>query len=315
MTAPPRILHIGQRKTGTTYLQAMLRAAERSGLIHHAHGELGEARKGGSDRSDRSDRSDSFDLARLTEIVRAVPSGDRPSIVSCEPLIAARPMPMAKALHAAWPDATILITTRAPLGYLVSAYFSSIRTGNVKSPKDFGTSFPRKQMMRTHDLDAIVAAYRSTFGDDRVTLLPYEALKNDPAFYARQVGRLLGVDLMPFKDTPIPNPSPPARFLSLLRDVNEVVKSTAPGLLENRKWKRFVAIASRAVAAAPESLDPPSRKPQAADVSAPEMPEGMLERLASRMTILRSLPLYQPYLHLYGLAPAEADAPPKEPAA
>jgi hypothetical protein len=299
-----RLVHIGQRKTGTTYLQAMLSAAERDGLLRHVHGEiLKHLREVGAKK---------LTAERLGELVALFPK-DRlvPAVVSYEALIAQPPEAAAAAIARVWPDAHILITTRGPAGYLVSSYKNIMRNGRTVMPDEFGANFTRLHIEKVHDLDRIVPAYRACFGEDSVTLLPFETLKADPGFYAREVGRLLSVDLSPYLDTPALNLSPPPRYLAMQREINELLRQKAPETFRSPVWRRFLRSASRAAALAPQAFEP-VKKVDGEDNAAPvlpSLPEGSLERLAARMTILRDLPAYQSHLAAYGLVtPAEEAA-------
>lgn len=290
-----RLLHIGQRKTGSTWLQAGAGQAAEAGVLNYCHEAILTASRG-------VDRK-AANKAIYDVVVAALPKTTAlPVFASLETLITLNQKLLAVAVKQAWPDAKILVTTRAPLGYLRSSYNNHAINGGTGGARQFANRF-RRHMLLSHNLDATAKIWTDTLGPDRITFLPFELLRGNQAAYVDFVSDLLGVKLADHMPKEARHPSPPPRFLTMLREVNGLLEEEAPDILRNKAWIRFVKTAIAGVAHSSSIVMPitnASDTERGAD-RLPDLPSGFLQQLATRMTILRSLPLYAPYLAEYGL--------------
>lgn len=294
---PPRILHIGQRKTGTTTLQKAGQDAAADGKIAFMHWELAELLDGKQPGTFNAD-----DFEALGKRLGTVT--DRPSLSSLELLVSLDPDEMARTTAAQWPDAKILITTRAPQSYLRSSLNNESFAGH-RSLTNFARGFARAHMLPAFAFDRIVAAYEAHLGAGAVTLLPYELLCADRPRYLAALNDLFGFDIGAYFPKQMLNASPPAEFIALSRQLNALLTDHAPDVLKTKVWMTFKRMANFS-AGAPN----PELRAYFADYFAahpiemdpePELPPETLEELAEGMQCLRDLPLYRPYLADYGL--------------
>ena len=291
-----RVFHIGQRKTGSTWLQRGARDAALAGKIHSEHGELLKW-----SRSVAWNAATDADYAAMAELLPG--DGSRPAFASCETLIMYDPARMAAAVARRWPDAEILVTTRAPQDYLLSS-FGNDSTVGFEDAAAYARRLTRKHMRRSHDLDRVAAGYGAVFGADRVRFLPYEMLRDDRDGYADRIEALVGGDLRSFLSETKVNASPPAAFLIMQRRINALVGEEAPHLLESRDWTSFMRLSRMAAEEAKGAEAEFSRfvqqSPRASDAFPKVDPEAGAA-LAALMTTLKDRPLYAPYLGRYGL--------------
>lgn len=295
-----RVLHLGQRKTGSTWLQSGALAAQKAGVLRYTHRALLEASKDVEGKK--------IDPSQYDAIAAALPQDSAlPDFASLETLITIDQAALAAAVHKVWPDVRILVTTRGPLGYLRSSFNNYALNGGTGTAATFARRF-RRHMVRSHDLDGIAAAWERELGPGRISFVPFELLRSSQADYVAAIEAVLGMPIAAYLPNEPRHPSPPPRYLAMLRKINQQIGEDAPAVQESKYWKRFLKIANAAVALSPhvvaaaDDSDPKARKAE----KLPDLPEGTLEELSARMTVLKDLPLYQPYLSLYGLAPEAA---------
>lgn len=296
MTSHPRILHIGQRKTGTTWLQFGAQQACEAGALAYEHWRLAAWAKSLTWRS-----ASDADYATLAGML----PGDegKPALASLEALIMHDPSRMAEAVRKVWPDAQILVTTRAPRDYLLSSFNNNSMSESGEAA-NFAERFGRRHMRRSHDLDGVARGYGQVFGADRVHFLPYELLRDDRAAYVARLESLLGVSL----DERLPqdrlNASPPAPYLFLLRRINAMLERRAPEIIESADWKNFVYIANYGAGSAP-NLDAYAAEylqghSEVSD-ALPRLSAKAAKAIAGQMTVLAGLPVYEPFRRSYGV--------------
>lgn len=310
---PPRILHVGQRKTGTTWMQEIAARLAEEGALDLVHQDLIRLF-----RPMPMAQVGEGELAAMARLLPADPPGGRrrPVLATHEGLIVVDPRRVAQAVARVWPDAQVLVTTRAPLGYLQSSFNNASHGGRTDPPEAFAAKFTRGHMRRSHDLDGVAAAYAETFGADRVHFLPHELLKADPAAWLARISDLTGADFGRHGSLARINASPPLAFLAMQRRLSAAVAARDPALVDSLLWRRFMHAANTAAGIAPDFgrwLDrrmAGTGEAAELELDLPVLPEGALAALAARMTLLRDLPLYRDHLALYGLEPSEpAPAP------
>ena len=291
-----RVLHLGQRKTGTSWLQEVAARTAAEGRLTLLHWDLAKRLSTVNARNLSDDD--------LRDIAAMLPQGEGPTLATHEGLLVLDPDRLAAMVAGAWPDARILVTTRAPEDYLASSFNNNSFGGRHGTAAEFAASFARGHMRLSHDLDRVARAYGEALGEGRVHFVPYELLRDDPDAYLAHLSRLIGADLAPQGGAAPVNVSPPAAFLALQRQFNAMVAARAPGIVETPEWRHFMVAANHAAGSA-KGLDGwlAGRLRGRGDLpdGMPMLPEGALGRLAQTMTVLRDLPLYRPYLAHYGL--------------
>jgi len=294
--APRRVLHIGQRKTGTSWLQLGFHAATLAGRMFDVSSDVKQWTLSTNWRS-----ATAANFARLSAILPA--ATDRPSVASCEGLIVYDPTALAEAVAVQWPDAQILVTTRAPQDYVLSSFRNDSFTGHGHA-KLFADRFAKRHMMRSHNLDGVASAFGAVFGTDHVHFLPYELLRNDPDAFVSEVENVCQSPLADFLDQTSRNSSPPQAYLFLSRHINAILADGAPDILKSPEWRAFMRLSSLAASTAPGMEERSARFVTAFGVATtlPQISRDDAATLSGRMTVLRNLPRYRPYLERYGLA-------------
>jgi hypothetical protein len=294
MNLPPRLLHIGQRKTATTWVQQAAENAAAAGHLTFCHWELAKWLRGlGPDKSAPSQEA-------LDALAGLLPQDrTRPCFASLEGMVAFDPAALAASVRRVWPDVHVLVTTRGPQAYLTSSFNNSSFRSGVPAQK-FAAVFSRGHMVKAFSLDA----WAAVMGAGRISFLPYEMLVADQAGWLARVSGLLGTDLAPFAP-PLPvNVSPPAEYLLLQRRVVARLAAEAPGVLESRDWADFMRMANFSAGSAAgltEYFASYFRAHPLGRGDMPQLDDAALVRLAAGMTVLAGLPDYAPYLVRYGL--------------
>ena len=290
-TALRQVVHIGQRKTATTWLQTIMgRAADAQGFTFQRGGV-------GIWRRNNAAFGDDVNFADLTERLTRV--RDQDVFISVEGLISYEHARMAEAIFAGLPDARILVTTRGPAGYLRSSYANAVRGGAVQEPARFARAVTGKHMMRTHDLVGVEEAY----GKERTRFIPYELIRDDAVAFLNEVGAWFGNDPVPFMPESGRNVSPPPYFLELVRRVNARLAEAGSDVWDTVEWQQLLDMAFRSVGHAGELWPEFEARLTKLEVTwtMPEIPSDAWPRLREMAAPLRSSPLHRPYLDCYGL--------------
>lgn len=109
---------------------------------------------------------------------------------------------VAARIHAIQPEARIIIGVRSHHTIIPSFYFLDVKNGGTLDYPSYVETAIANGKFR---FDRMVAAYLDLFGPDRVLVLPYEDLRNDPADYVGRVLRFIGVqDNLEFRQTDRP---------------------------------------------------------------------------------------------------------------
>ena len=139
------------------------------------------------------------------------PAAGRTTLLSSEAFIhpvAADPLIVAERLHAAWPDARILITVRSQQELLASFYrnhgaFASFLYLAKKEGAPLGLPLgysewldynflaPSKNLLGLLDFDHVIACYEQVFEPARVDVLLFEDMASQPEVFAEGLGRCI----------------------------------------------------------------------------------------------------------------------------
>ena len=202
------------------------------------------------------------------------------------------------------PDATILIVTRGIRGRAASGYSQYVRMGGRLLPGE--TLAERSEPELERDPDSVIELYRDAFGPDRVIVMPYELLRDDPERFVRLLEERLGLDASP----PLPALNialaPEAIYWYRVLSIAVAAGSRVLGRrVGGRLFRRYVALIARdrlsVLARAADRLLPGRRIPI-------NFPDEALERFRGDASSLAELPLYEPYAREY-----LNDSPPPRP--
>lgn len=205
----PDIIHIGYHKTATTWLQAEVFPRVRG------------ARVLGADVARRAflrDGSFSFQPERARGILGA---GQGRILLSHEGLaghyinggmMGAFSRDIAERLHATLPGAHVLVMIREQRDIITSSYLQYVRMGGSLSaqrlfrPERHDRHFARHAVkcpafLRDHfAYDGLLGHYRRLFGEGRVHVFLYEALREDPERFLAALCRDLAIDPGPLPE-------------------------------------------------------------------------------------------------------------------
>lgn len=123
------------------------------------------------------------------------------------------------------PDAHVLIVIRNQLDLIESAYRQYVRRGGtltfIKYLTDRGTNYKLPGFRFRHlDYHALVELYRSLFFPDRVHVMTYEALREDPDRFLKDLALVLGVQALSSRSSTPSNVSSSATSVVLARLTN-----------------------------------------------------------------------------------------------
>jgi hypothetical protein len=227
--------------------------------------------------------------------------GDSPGIAPTEPLATRRRRVCAR-LRTMFGDATILIVTRGFHSVMASAYSEVVRWGRTLSIRECVSLYqdsPAFEGWRAADIfdyDAAVRLYTDTFGAERVVVLPFELLRDDPRGFLARLEQLLDLEPSPEQ--------PPWRNRSLSvaelywypRFARTVERATSrlgtPGkVLRYKGYERAVGSGrlERPVDVLSRVLRTPTVNP------ANEVPPEVVETCRGRASSLATNPDYAPY--------------------
>lgn len=295
------LIHVGYPKTGTTLLQEWF--TEHPQIEHAPFGIAGHREAAGFAR----------EAARPTEAIRA-------RVTSCEELVMPGPAaghhgmrdltPRETAgdaervcadLAALFPTAYALLVTRGFREMLFSSYSQLVRSAGTHV---LGDEPPvRVELRGMWDYDGLVRTYEAAFGD-RLLVLPYELLRDDPCAFVSLIEQPLGLDHHPPPDRVV-NPSLSGAELRWYPRLSAVAKrAPLPARLKPRVLDGYarmtlanrlapvVEVLQRAFPAPPVTLD--------------DVPLSALEPLRGSARELCRRPHFAPYGRDYLEEPAES---------
>jgi len=135
----------------------------------------------------------------------------------------------AKRLHAVLPRARILILVRRQDDMLRSIHGQYVNEGGTRPLRDFasGREIEGSRFALRHlEYDRLVGRYVELFGAERVSVVPYEYLRSEPADFLDALADLLGAERMAEVPVTWPNRSLCAPTLWLLRRWNRLFRAS-----------------------------------------------------------------------------------------
>ena len=150
-------------------------------------------------------------------------------------------------------------------------------------------------MGRTHDLVSLTAAYTAAFGPGRITLLPFEMIRdNQPAFLA-EIATIFGLDLAEYAAaTPQGrNYSPPDFFFGIVQHASERLEETDPEWIASPAWRALLKISAHSTGYAKDLWPQLERRTRRLGIAykSPNVPPDVLEELKVKLSPVRALPL------------------------
>jgi hypothetical protein len=188
-----------------------------------------------------------------------------------------------------FPGAHVLLVTRAFRGMMVSGYSQYLRAGG---DTEF-LSLPGREAWVEHwNYDRMIRQYRTAFGD-RLIVMPYELLRDEPDVFARALEERFGLDHHPMPRARL-NPALSEAELRWYPLLSRLVSSLPLGArLRRRAERRYTRAAARGrlrhLARVLEAVGP--SRPAVADL----VTDAMVEPFRGRADALREIPFYERY--------------------
>ena len=244
-------LHIGEPKTGTTYLQAMLfhhqsRLREAGVLvpgknldhIRAGHDVLGRSKTAGTHSTEGA----------WEDLVEQIEASDLPhAVISMEMLTRARAPQAARAVKA-FSDSTdvrVVITARqlsrlVPARWQESVQFRKSWTLDEYVAGVFGSprgrdSGPAKHFWGLHDTPVTVQTWGKHVGPDHITVVTVPPSGSAPDLLWTRFGEALGVDLTGYSPADTSNASLGAASAELMRRLNDALADSDMGDAEHAR--------------------------------------------------------------------------------
>ena len=211
MTSKRIVVHVGLHKTGTTYLQSLLRANRKQlraeqvhfpgGVDHLVQGLavsdlMGRRPRGAANAAVTGQWAMLLDSVRAEDLSTVLLSDERLSLGGAG---------LARRLFAAFPDreALVVVTARDLGRVLVSAWQEELRNDATHSWADFAGAVrdlehrekpPARGFWRRQDLPAILRSWASVVGADRVQVVTVPPPGAGPDELTDRFCRVLGLD-------------------------------------------------------------------------------------------------------------------------
>jgi hypothetical protein len=268
------VVHVGLNKTATTWLQQSVFPLVES---HRLVGRKAPPDRAVLDAIGRMQSAAAPDPARsLRAAVDAAVSDQRPVVLTDEGLVStlrygswAACVRTAERLHAQLPDATVLLVIRRQAELVRSSYRQYVKMGGVASLRRFCAGEPLDGYVpypQRYDLCAIYECFRDVYGAERVVVVPFERLVEDPGSFlddlcARLDLRLAAGSRRAVLSSSARNESASWTGTFLLRSLNRLVSSRPfhprrflPSV-SPRRTHRWVRALDRRIAPVRQGLD------------------------------------------------------------
>ena len=298
---PRHLIHVGFPKAGSTALAAwfdahpqLAHAPNGLGGVYHAFDLAAYAAGSGPEPLWHVTSAESLSFPRLSDNapLRAPGSPARARSLTDSRERACR---MLRALAG---DATVLVVTRGFRGAMVSGYSQYLKSGGRVAARRLRPD--PAVIAEALDYDAVVALYEETFGRDRVIVLPFELLRDDPAAFVGALDERLGLDPRAAPPPEVRNPSLSPGGLVWQRRLTlaaGLVTRALPARLGERVLGRLSRLGTEDRLRRPleliERVVPGSR-------SLPvEVPDDVLDALRGRAASLRERPFYDRFASEY----------------
>jgi hypothetical protein len=226
-------LHVGEPKTGTTYLQAMLvqhRAQlAADGLLHP--GRRIDQVRGAQEMLERRDDGRGRLAGRWQALVDEITAFEGPAaVISMESLVRARPEQAARAVAALGVgDVRVVVTLRDLVRVVPAQWQESLQFGHTWTFADYldsvtsrhpRTGKPGRSFWEQHDTTRILRVWSDVVGVQNVTVVTLPRRSTDPLALWRRFATALDIDAGRYEAVQTANESLGAASAELLRRVN-----------------------------------------------------------------------------------------------
>ena len=205
---------------------------------------------------------------------------------------------VAEQLHAMFPQATILITTRGFANAIRSLYAQVVRIGGDQSFPDFYDSY-RPFISDWLDLNSVISTYRELFAPERVVIIPFEILAQDEDLYQQLLEQRLGLPRIPLSLGRVYPSLNPRQLVAYRRFSRLWLQPLAKRLSCHKASTLYLGYAAWVVSRPwcdwliQRSHAPGSRHP------AIEVPVHLLEQYRGKASLVANDPIYKPFNRQY----------------
>lgn len=234
-----RIIHIGFPKTGSTYLQKYFNEHPE---IYYDRQRFNYYLKTGVIDDSLSQTSLEFSFDLLSEELLSIWPGDDSSLdfskYNMNYDIHKKQKETAKSLFQLFPDAQILIVVRDYRTLVSSLYSQYLYSGGVKS---FRKILKTRQdlTLEMYNYDLVIGFYKELFGDENVSVLPYEFLNENPKEYIEFIEKLYGFKQIEFSSQKV-HSSLNKLSVPIIRLLNWIIVNYLRFLSKKKRKQKFV---------------------------------------------------------------------------
>lgn len=285
-------LHIGPPKTGTTYIQGVLRHWHKElkaarvlfpGIPRHDHFRAALDLRGhdGFGFGDVHGRTRVRAAGAWARLVRAASGFDGTVVISHEIFATADDEHVAAAIgDLTGTDLHVVVTARDPGRQLVSTWQQQVKQGNSKPFRAEGRVNPGRALLPLQRIPDLLARWGSTLPDDHVHIVTVPPVGADQALLWQRFASVIGVDPEQF-------PPPPSSPLNTSLGIAEIellrrVNTALAGRLAYPGYGRIVSSLYANRALAQTSSSPPPTLPESLVPLANRIADSWIERIEQR---------------------------------
>lgn len=301
------LIHVGLRKSASTYLQWVFGEDPSIFLIHNPFfAELSRKVREAAVKGVRLTATDiGLDLSGPKK--RTVVSYE--GFTNCSNNAAENAVYIetwASILRGLGEDNTVLILTRAPESWIKSEYNQHIKEGFYASFQQF-LKARRPSIVQNLDVGMIYKTYAYLFGTENLLLLPSELLRDDPARFAAILKDKSGITLnyQDYGPGAKSNSSLPPRQREVLRHFNRIfdlyAQNSGKDMTHLPEFRRIIR--EYVIHYLDDATGPIHHLDRALSKGLPEqeivVPGGLLQELYAQNEVLKTFPEFQPYAERY----------------
>ena len=291
----PHLIHIGLPKAGSTYLQHWFAAHPQLAYCHRGIAGFRDvdaiAAAATAPHPEIRCRVTSWEVLSAPSPDAGSGSVEIDYDRSGRASIAEEQARACDTLAALYPRALILIVTRGFRSAILSGYSQFVRTGGSEDIDEL-LKLPARDYPWCYN--GLIGRYRTAFGRDKVIVLPFELLRDDPQRFLGEIERRLGLDRFAFVSPPANVSASPAElawYPAMTRAVRRTpfARGRIARLYGRLLYRRHLAPMARLF----QRISP--RVPVTAEL----IGDTFLDQFRGQAEVLRDEPLYQPYLADY----------------
>jgi hypothetical protein len=193
-----------------------------------------------------------------------------------------------------FPAGHILIVTRGFRSMIMSSYSQYVRSGGTNSLEELVGD---AQAENPWHYDALIGLYRQRFGEDQVTVLPWELLRDDPSRFVSQIEARFGLEAHPPSPQRVNRSLSPSEMRWYPRLAAAVARAPIGSRLRGRLARRMARMShNNSLAGAVGLLQ---RLAPAPPVNLEALPATVLEGFRGKARSLAVEPLFFPYASDY----------------